>query len=69
MDAAIILDYVIKSLNALLQVLAADTAATAQLMQLKSELETFIAENRDPTPAEWDALNARIDAKLGTLRG
>jgi siroheme synthase (precorrin-2 oxidase/ferrochelatase) len=30
--------------------------------QHKAQLETFQAENRGPTQAEWDAENARLDA-------
>ena len=28
----------------------------------KAQQAVFAAEQRDPTPAEWDALNARLDA-------
>jgi hypothetical protein len=68
MDAVIILDYVIKGLNALIQVTAANVAVNTQLLQLKSELELMQLEGRDPSPAEWDALNARIDAKIESLK-
>lgn len=50
----------------LLTVLPNLISAGANVMQLvtdgKAKLEAMQAEKRDPTPAEWDALNAQIAA-------
>lgn len=36
--------------------------AKADLIALKEQIEKMVAEGRDPTPDEWDALRARSDA-------
>ena len=46
-------------------------AAGVQVMDLinngNAKLKIFDAEKRDPTPAEWDELNASIEAKRKEL--
>ncbi len=35
-------------------------AVAAKMQALRGEMQVFIDEDRDPTPDEWKALNARI---------
>lgn len=41
--------------------ISAGANVIALINSTKTTLTTAKAENRDPTPAEWDALNAQID--------
>lgn len=52
----------IDRLPALLQAGAAVAHVVDLLGQHKAMQDTLASEGRDPTPAEWDALNARLDA-------
>lgn len=55
-----VLQYVAVALAALDEILKAGGSAANLLAQLRTTIVAFQAENRDPTPAEWDALNAQI---------
>ena len=37
--------------------------------ELRSEISLMVAEGRNPTPAEWDAMNDRADALHAELQG
>ena len=43
-------------------------AVKAEMEELKGKLGEMVAEGRDPTPEEWDALNLSIEDKLARLR-
>ena len=43
-------------------------AVKAEMEELKGKLVEMAAEGREPTPEEWDELNASIDDKLDRLR-
>ena len=43
-------------------------AVKAEMEELKGKLSEMVAEGRDPTPEEWDALNLSIEDKLARLR-
>lgn len=51
----------------LLDLVIAGTLAVEKAKELKAKLEEMKAENRDPTPEEWDALFATIDADAERL--
>lgn len=44
------------------------TEGAAQLKALVADLERMVAEDRNPTPEEWDALKARSDAAHSTIQ-
>lgn len=60
MSAQAILQFVLLALQALPQ-------ASADVAALTAQLKLFQSENRDPTQAEWDELNARLGGDLGGL--
>jgi hypothetical protein len=49
------------------QLLAAGADMVTAWKQGAAKMQQLADEKRDPTPAEWDALNASIDAKLAEL--
>ena len=55
-----ILQYVAVGLAALDELLKAGGNVAALIAQLRSAIAGLQAENRDPTAAEWEALNAQI---------
>jgi hypothetical protein len=40
----------------------------AIVRQLRTTLAAMVSEGRDPTPAEWDALNAQIAEAMAGLK-
>jgi hypothetical protein len=61
------LAFALQALTALPQIIAAGQDAIAFINSTRAALATMKDENRDPTPAEWDALNAQIDALIARL--
>lgn len=55
-----ILMYSIQILNALPGLIATGQNVLSVVQQHRDAMESMLAEKRDPTPAEWDALNASI---------
>lgn len=49
-------DAIVESLNLLGSVLAKSEQASAELVQLKAQVQAMVAEGRDPTPEEWGTL-------------
>lgn len=62
-----VLQYVAVALAALDEILKAGGNAAALLAQLRTTISTFQAEKRDPTDAEWQALNAQIATAMEAL--
>lgn len=54
--------FAITLLTALPQLIKAGMDVTALIQESTARMQAMQAERRDPTPAEWDALNAQIDA-------
>ncbi len=49
--------------------LATEIPALMQKAQvLKAEIQAIVAEGREPSPAEWDAVNAKTADMLGFLQ-
>lgn len=61
--------YVIQLLNALPGLIKAGVEVTSIIESAREALARMEAENRPPTPAEWDALNAEIARLRGELHG
>lgn len=55
-----VLAYVLQILAALPQLLAAGVEISAFVQKARDDVERMKDEGRDPTPQEWDALNAEI---------
>lgn len=51
----------------LLDLFTAGSLGLERLNTLKAQLKVFKDENREPTPAEWDALLAEVDDLSGRL--
>jgi hypothetical protein len=62
-----VLQYVAVALAALDEILKAGGNAAALLAQLRTTISAFQAEKRDPTAAEWQALNAQIATAMKAL--
>jgi hypothetical protein len=62
-----VLQYVAVALAALDEILKAGGNAAALLAQLRTTINAFQAEKRDPTDAEWQALNVQIEAAMEAL--
>lgn len=58
---------ILKLVDVTLGILARIPEAAAEAEELRGRIRVFIAEDRDPTPEEWDALSAAIDDKLAEL--
>ena len=58
---------VLEGLAALEQLIQAGTTAYSIVQSLKTSVTAMQAENRDPTQAEWDNLNALIKTGLAQL--
>lgn len=67
MPALTALAYASQFLSILPQLIAAGVDATAQIQRARVKLDTFQAEGRDPTDAEWAELNATIEALRNEL--
>lgn len=61
------LDYALKALQALPGLIAAGRDVTELAAETGQRLKDMRDEGRDPTPGEWDDLNARIDVLRGRL--
>jgi hypothetical protein len=68
--------YILGLLSSLLKILPTGTALWAKIKGDKDKLDQIIAEGRQPTPEEWDALNvetaaleAQIDANAEQAGG
>lgn len=59
--------YALQLLNALPQLIQAGHDVAALIQETRDRLQNMADENRDPTPGEWDELNAQIDLKRGKL--
>ena len=55
------------AINAIEQIAASIPAIINIIKNLKTTLAAMVAEGRDPTQAEWDAMNAQIADALATL--
>lgn len=62
-----VLQYIAVALAALDEVLKAGGNAAALLAQLRTTISAFQAEKRDPTEAEWQALNTQIATAMEAL--
>ncbi len=62
-----VLRYVTVALAALDEILKAGGNAASLLARLRTTIAAFQSENRDPTEAEWDALNAQIAEAMAAL--
>jgi N-acyl-D-aspartate/D-glutamate deacylase len=62
-----VLQYVAVALAALDEILKAGGNAAALLAQLRTTIGAFQAEKRDPTDAEWQALDAQIATAMEAL--
>jgi hypothetical protein len=62
-----VLQYVAVALAALDEILKAGGNAAALLAQLRTTISAFQAEKRDPTDAEWQALNFQIATAMEAL--
>lgn len=62
-----VLQYVAVALAALDEILKAGGNAAALLAQLRTTISALQAEKRDPTDAEWQALNVQIAAAVEAL--
>jgi hypothetical protein len=54
-------------LNALPTLIAAGIEVKGLIEEETAKLQTMADEGRDPTPAEWDALNTRIEGLRAEL--
>ena len=66
------LSFAIQMLEALPRLVAAGVDIKALVEQTSAKLAAMRAEKRDPTPQEWEQLNAQIDllrARLHTAAG
>jgi hypothetical protein len=59
--------YAIELLGAIPNLIAAGRDIAALVSEGKFKLEQMQAEKRDPTPEEWDVLNAQIKSLRGEL--
>ncbi len=62
-----ILSYIRISLAALEEILKAGASAQNLFNEIDITLRVMRAENRDPSLAEWQALNRQIDQSLSVL--
>ncbi len=62
-----VLQYVAVALAALDEILKAGGNAASLLAQLRTTISALQAEKRDPTDAEWQALNVQIAAAVEAL--
>jgi hypothetical protein len=58
---------VLTGISALEQIIQVGTSAWGIIQSMKTSVTAMQAENRDPNPEEWAALNAQIKAALGQL--
>jgi hypothetical protein len=54
--------FAITLLSSLPQLIKAGMDVTSLIQDSMAKMKTMEEEKRDPTPQEWDALNAQIDA-------
>jgi hypothetical protein len=59
--------YAVQLVGALPGLIQAGVDITRTLREGQSKLQQFEAEGRNPTPQEWDALNAEIARLRGEL--
>ena len=59
--------FAIQALTQLPALIQAGADAVAAIEATIAALQAMQTENRDPTPAEWDALDARITTDLARL--
>ena len=59
---------IVKLIDLILLGVSVAPAVKAEMEALKARLAQMVAEGREPTAAEWDALNADIDSKIASLR-
>ncbi|HTO39510.1 MAG TPA: hypothetical protein VL026_00930 [Rhizomicrobium sp.] len=62
-----ILNYVLVALSAIAEILKAGGNAMVLVGQIQSTIGVLQAEKRDPSSAEWEALNAQIAAAMAAL--
>lgn len=65
------LDFALKALQALQslpQLLQAGSEVVQLVEETRARLQSMRDEGRDPSPGEWDDLNARIDVLRGRLQ-
>ena len=60
---------IINLLNLVPQFVAAGLSISDAWARVKAKADQFIAEDRDPTDAEWAELNTEIAAKRAELHG
>jgi hypothetical protein len=61
------LAYALQLLTALPQLIQAGADVMDMITEAQERLQNMQDEGRDPTPGEWDDLNARIDDLRGEL--
>ena len=57
----------LKIVDLALTVAEAGTAAFTTLTESRADLQRMVAEKRNPTDAEWEALGAKVDAARQAL--
>ncbi len=67
MSAELVLQYLLAALQAAPLAINAGMTIETWVSQTSAALKTMQAENRDPSPAEWAALNAQLLAALDAL--
>ena len=61
------LDFALKILQVLPGLIAAGKDVTQLITDTSQRVQEMRDQNRDPTPGEWDDLNAQIDSLRGRL--
>ena len=57
----------VRVLDLALSLIEVGSAAYLVLMQRRAELQLMIAQHRDPTAAEWDALLGTLDRRAAHI--
>ncbi|CAB4223388.1 hypothetical protein UFOVP1670_37 [uncultured Caudovirales phage] len=60
MPTLAVLQYVMAFMDGIPKLIAAGTNIAAAIQEHKAKVGQMVLEKRDPTPAEWDAVNAEI---------
>lgn len=61
--------FALQLINQMIPLISAGTALYTQFQEHRNSLETMISQKRDPTDAEWAALNTNITALRAQLQG
>jgi len=67
MDPVVILSFMVKLMNLVPAMVQGVSGAIDAFTTGAAKVETMVKENRNPTDAEWDELNAVTDALMTSL--